>query len=198
MSMFCSLSAPHSMLLLLQFQSYCLSFILYPSSFFPPPPPFLPHAKDPMMPVLCWLSAFHSMFLLLHFWSHWLSFILFFFSFLLQFFFFTQSRCSFVNAVFTFNPSLIASAPSAPILLPVICSFFLFFLLFSFFPTLQIQFCQRGAHSQYFTHWFCSFISNPIGCHSFIHSLTRECHYSTRAQCWGEGPCAASSSQLKV
>ena len=91
-----------------------------------------------------------------------------FFSFYLSFLFSSsQSRFSHVKVVLTFNISLNAFAPSAPILLPVIHSSFLS-LFFSFFLTQQLKWCQSGVHFQYFTQCFCSFISNLIPCYSFF------------------------------
>ncbi len=83
----------------------------------------------------------------------------------------SQLRSSSVNALLTFNDSLILLAPSAPILLSV--HLFLLFLFSSFsflflFITSQIQISQCSINLQCFTYLACSFCSNSVIC-SFVH-----------------------------
>ena len=132
MSMWCLISALHSLILLLHLQSNCLSFIhhffRFSFSVFHSSSPYRLSDVNvmfvfsislidlaPSSPIL--LTVIHSSFLSV--------FFLIFHSSSLH-------RSSDVNVVFVFSISLIAFAPSSPILFPVIHSSFLsvFFLIF--------------------------------------------------------------------
>ena len=141
MSMWCLSSAFHSLILLLQLQYYCLSFIhhFFRFSFSVSPSSSPVKFSDvnvlfvfsislidfaPSTPIP--LPVNHSSFL---------SFLF------LCFHSSSLHRLSDVNVVFDFSISLIDFAPSTPILLSVIHSSFLsfLFLCFPFFLTKQIQ-----------------------------------------------------------
>ena len=82
----------------------------------------------------------------------------------------SHSRLSDWSAVFVFNASLSALAPSSPIMfpacwcrllaMPAISSILLTFFLL----TSQIKRCQCCADLQNFAQCFCSFCSNFVGC----------------------------------
>ena len=112
MSMWCSLSAFQSLILLLQLQSHYLLFILLCISSFSFPFFFFPHNLDSVMPLWCSISSFHSLILLLQLQSYCLSSIHCSFSFshfLILHFLLLRSR-PVISVCFSNNPISVAHA----------------------------------------------------------------------------------------